>query len=141
MKRYLAHPFATRHTTRKWELAMERLYNVELVNPFYDAPDRTDVEMTDASRNERYEKLVPDELVARDLKQIQMADDGILAVIDGAISYGTIMEIVYAATYKKSVWLIVTNGHHDHPWLVHHADKIFTSFDEFEQELQRWAKS
>ena len=138
MKLYLAHPFDARHRIRKWELTVEDKYGVELVNPFYDAPDRTDVEEIDAGRAERYEKLDPDELVARDLRQIDQAV-GTVAIIDGSVSYGTIMEIVYtSAVYYKPVYIVCTNGHHGHPWLVKHANRVFESFDDFESFLERW---
>lgn len=115
---------------------MEKSGLVELVNPFYDAPDRTDVEEIDAGRAERYEKLIPSELVQRDLRQIEKAD-GTVAIIDGSVSYGTIMEIVYTHSfYNKPVYLICTNGHHNHPWLKYHATCVFESPREFEQWLK-----
>jgi nucleoside 2-deoxyribosyltransferase len=134
-KFYLAHPFDARERVRAWELELEESGVVELVNPFYDAPDRSDVEEIDAGRAERYEKLIPSDLVGRDLRQIEGAD-GTVAIIDGSVSYGTIMEIVYTeVVYKKPVYIICTNGHHQHPWLRFHSTAIFTTPREFEQWL------
>ena len=131
MRLYLAHPFDSRIKIRAVEHRCEEETGLELFNPFYDAPDRTDIELIDAGRAERYEKLNPHELVERDLRGISESD-GLLGIIDGALSYGTIMEIVYAMHLGKPVYLIVTNGHEGHPWLRHHADVVFTSWEEFQ---------
>jgi len=132
MRLYLAHPFDARHRIREWELEFEARTGIELVNPFYDAPDRSDVETIDAGRAERYEKLNPHTLVRKDLLLIEQSD-GTVAIIDGSVSYGTIMEIVYAyRVFMKKVYLVIMNGHENHPWLIYHSDKIFTSLDDFE---------
>lgn len=133
MKLYLAHPFDSRKKIREWELGFEDRTGIELVNPFYDTPERSDIEMIDAGKSERYEGLVPKELVRRDLGLMSVVD-GIVAVVDGSLSYGAIMEIVYASGMhgNRNVHIIVTNGHHQHPWLVAHSGRIYTSFAEFE---------
>lgn len=131
MRLYLAHPFDSRIKIRAVERRCEEDTGLELFNPFYDAPGRTDIEIIDAGRAERYEKLNPNELVKRDLQGI-LGSDGLLGIIDGALSYGTIMEIVYAYKYGKLVYLIVTNGQGSHPWLQYHAETIFTSWEEFQ---------
>ena len=123
---YLAHPFDARHWVRKWELAFEKETGLTLNNPFYDQPNRADVEKIDAGRAERYAELIASDLVRKDLRFI-LASDGVLAIIDGSTSYGTLMEIVYAHLYGLPVYLIISNGHHDHPWLKYHSDKIFRS--------------
>lgn len=139
MKLYLAHPFDTRKWVRDWELEVEKRLGIELLNPFYDAVGRTDIEKIDAGRRERYEQINPTELVSRDLQHMRKCD-GLVGIVDGSLSYGTIMEIVYARVYQLPVYLIVTNGHHGHPWLVYHATKIFTSLEEFEQYLKEKLK-
>lgn len=128
---YLAHPFAAREYIRKWEQQFEERTGITLNNPFYDQ-DRDDVAQVDRGERKRYEHLLSSDLVRADLQFI-LASDGLLAVIDGSISYGTIMEIVYANVFNLPVFLIVTNGHHDHPWLKQHACDIFTSFDAAER--------
>lgn len=132
MKLYLAHPFDSRSMMRKWELEFEKRTGIDLLNPFYDAEGRTGIEKCDAGRQERYEQVDPTEIVSRDILLIQQCD-GIVAVVDGALSYGTIMEIVWAYVHHKPIYLIVTNGHHQHPWLVAHATKVYTSFEDFDE--------
>jgi len=134
MKLYLAHPFDARKWVREWELQLEKKLGIELFNPFYDAPGRTDVEKIDGGRQERYEKIDPAELVIRDLKYTHSCD-GLVGIIDGSLSYGTVMEIVYANIYRLPVYLIVTNGHHKHPWLVYHSTKVFISLENFESYM------
>ena len=138
MKLYLAHPFDTRYWIREWELGFETRTGITLNNPFYDAPDRFDVEQIDAGRAERYNKLEPISLVHHDLAFLS-ASDGLLGIIDGSISYGTIMEIVYARILRLPVYLIVTNGHHQHPWLIQHSDRIFTSLESCETYFKETA--
>jgi len=76
-------------------------------------------------------------IIERDLDLISKSD-GVVAVIDGNLSYGTIQEMVYAKLFKKPLFLIVTNGEANHPWFRYHADKIFTSFADLEKELAKY---
>lgn len=134
---YLAHPFDSRFKIRKWELKFERRTGIILINPFYDIT-RKDIVPIDSGRAERYEKLIPKELVERDLNNIKKAN-GLVGLITGDLSYGTIMEIVYNKLLndvKKNEfhpnYLIVTNGHENHPWLRYHSTKLFTNLKDFE---------
>jgi hypothetical protein len=61
--------------------------------------------------------------------------DGIIAIIDGSISYGTLHEMVYAHLYGKKVFAVITNGHIGHPWLRHHSTKAFVDLDGLEDFL------
>jgi len=135
IKLYLAHPFDNRKELREWELGFEKRTGINLVNPFYDT-ERKDVEIIDLGIVGRYEKLIPKEIVERDLDIIKNCN-GVVGFITGSISYGTIMEITYNylllslhGTHPN--YLIITNGHENHPWLKHHATKIFTSKEDFE---------
>ena len=135
LKLYLAHPFDSRKKVREWELKMEAKYAIDLINPFYDG-DRTDVDKLDKGLvlNRTDEENVS--LVEGDLKQIKKSQ-GIVAIVDGARSYGTIMEIVYGGIlFGKPVFIIVTNGHINHPWLQVHGTKLFASFKDFERALK-----
>ena len=142
MKRYLAHPFDTRFDMRQWELRMEsNLDGLELINPFYDI-DRADVLAIDEGRMERY-AADPAAIVTRDIQALRLAD-GFCGYVNGALTYGTIMEIAYAWLWHGikdkehvdyPVELIVTNGHQDHPWLRFHSTAIFTSLEEYEGYL------
>jgi len=135
MKLYLAHPFDSRRYIRKWELGFEKRTCIDLINPFYDIT-RKDVDLIDAGIVERYEKLKPIELVNRDLEQIK-GSKGIITIVDGNLSYGTIQEMVYANIYEKLVYSIISNGHENHPWLKYHSYKIFTKLNDFEKWIKR----
>lgn len=140
MKFYLAHPFNSRLEMRIWELEMERLLGVEIVNPFYDVerPDKDVINAPDvtldsqSTRKERYGLSDKDVeiLVERDLKLIRECD-GVIVIVDGSLSYGTIQEMVYAKLEGKLVYSIISNGHTGHPWLRYHSTKIFTDLGEF----------
>jgi len=131
---YLAHPFPTRQRMRKWELKVENKTGLSLFNPFYDI-DRKDVKEIDLGRRDRY-KLNPASVVNADIKKIKEST-GLIGYVDGSLSYGTIMEIVYAFNYQVPVYLIITNGHHNHPWFRYHATKIFTGLEDFEKWAQK----
>jgi nucleoside 2-deoxyribosyltransferase len=131
MNYYLAHPLDERKNIREWELEFENRTKIELINPFYDT-ERKDVERIDAGRVERYEKLNPTEIVERDLREIDESD-GTIAFITGALSYGTIMEIFYTKKINKPCYIIITNGHENHPWLKYCSKKIFTNKEDFEK--------
>ena len=135
MKLYMCHPFDSRFEMRKWELSVEVHYDIEIINPFYDL-HRDDVVGIDDGRDGRYEKLDPEEIVTRDIYAIQESD-GVIAYVNGDLSYGTIMEIVYAYEDSRPVYIICTNGHENHPWLVFHATEIFTSKEDFEEFIAR----
>ena len=131
---YLAHPFDSRGFVRKWELAIEKKFPmINLVNPFYDIDKRTDVIDIDAGRTKRYE-VDPAAIVIGDLKQISKSQ-GVVAVVDGSLSYGTIMEIAHAFLMNKPIYIIVTNGDIKHTWLQFHGNKLFESFGEFKQYM------
>lgn len=134
MKGYLAHPFDTRHWLREWELKFEKATGIEIVNPFYDIT-RDDVEPIDAGRAERYEHLIASDLVNRDVDCIK-ACDFVVAFVTGDLSYGTIMEIVYAFINKIPVYIICTNGHEQHPWLQYHGKHVFTTIEFFEHFIR-----
>lgn len=130
MRLYLAHPFDCRKWVREWELDFEELDgNLELINPFYDNPDR-DMAIIDCGEVARYD-CDYHEIVDGDLDLIQSCDGVVAIVAADVVSYGTIMEIVYGGMYDKPVYLIVLNGHEAHPWFKYHASKIFTSLKEF----------
>jgi nucleoside 2-deoxyribosyltransferase len=140
MKAYLAHPTSSRKVIREWELQIEQLYSIALVNPFYDIEGVEKGFVLRADKGEDFYKMdkpynFNSSLVWRDLQTI-LECDCTIAVIDGNISYGTIMEICYSKMFNKPVYIICSTGHEKHPWLVHHATKIFKSTLEFDLFLR-----
>lgn len=127
---YLAHPFDSRIEMRQKELQWEAAYEIEIVNPFYDL-NRDDVKAIDEGYTDRY-FADPCQLVNRDLTAI-LNSNGVIAYVNGMLSYGTIMEIVWSHIFHIPVYLICTNGHHGHPWLKYHTEDIFISFEDFEE--------
>ena len=133
VKFYLAHPFDTRERMKIWEQRVEKQYDIEIINPFYDI-HRSDIIEVDAGREDRYKILNPSNVVTKDVDAIKDST-GIIALIDGSLSYGTIMEIWIAHSLGKEVYLIITNGHEGHPWLRYCATNVFTSLDDFENTI------
>ena len=135
---YLAHPFDARKWVRKWQIKIQKeLPKLKLTNPFYCKywEQTENWKSGDESGEELYKKLNDKSIVKRDIYLIGKQKDGIIYVIDGNISYGTIQEIVYAKMFHKEVIGLVTNGHEKHPWLTFHSDKIFTKLNDLEKYL------
>ena len=146
MKLYLAHPFNSRHKMREWELEVEKELGIELINPFFDV-ERDDKDViedkkitltTQATREERYALSDVDscELVDRDIDLIGKSD-GIIAIVDGSLSYGTIQEMVYAHMFGRKVYTVISNGHVGHPWLRYHSTRVFSKLDELTEYLKK----
>jgi len=127
---YIAHPLPSKHKVRQWQLDVELKVGAIFINPFYDEWGEA-IKLEKSSS--RYE-VNAQWLVERDLNLIAKSD-GIIAIIDGNMSYGTIMEIVYAKLFKKPVFLVITNSESKHPWFRYHADKIFSNFKELEEHI------
>lgn len=145
LKLYLAHNFNDRFKIRKIERKLEKKYNIELVNPFYDVK-RDDVRKLDKigeTRKELYGKMqlwdekMCESLVERDLRAIRHSD-GVFTIIHFP-SIGTSMEIISCAYFYRMPVYIITKSHFAHPWLRHMAyisnGKIFKNLKEFEKWL------
>ena len=133
---YLAHPFDSRKTVRRWELKFEKSTGISLINPFFDSPSQGEKIHKDDFSNERYYKTLNNKIIVNhDIKLISRPETyGILAIVNGNTSYGTIQEMVYAKNAGKEVFSVVSNGHQNHPWLKYHSDKIFRCLGDF----QKW---
>jgi len=138
-KYYMGHPFDSRFKMREWELEMEKELGIEIINPFFDV-ERDDRDVinekkvtltTQATRKDRYglsdEECM--ELVHRDTLLICYSD-GMIAIIDGSLSYGTIQEMVYAYDFGVPVYAVISNGHIGHPWLRYHSKETFESLEQ-----------
>lgn len=126
-KIYLAHPIRDREWVRKLEIKLEKELGIELLNPFYDGPERQDIVDIDMGKVMEYAAtLDEDKIVNNDLKLIDKSD-GTLAILTNKKTIGTIMEIMYSKMTKKTVWIICTDPELiGHPWLRWASDdKIF----------------
>lgn len=135
MKLYLAHPVGSREVVRAWELDFEARSGIELINPFYDVPKPYP---PDTPREKLYEyrpvvSVVPDIAAIED-------SNGLIAVINEELSYGTIQEMVYAHIMRKLVYSLITNGEEKHPWLRYHSTEIFTNYKDLERFLLEMEK-
>jgi len=135
MKLYLAHPFSSRKEIREWELKIEEKTGIEMINPFYDL-NRKDVLRIDSGLSEKFEDLNHFEIIQRDVGHIAISD-GIVSIINGKPSYGTVQEMVYSKILQKPNYCLVTNGYEDHPWLKYHSTKIFIKRKDLEKFLEK----
>jgi hypothetical protein len=134
MKLYLAHPLLHRHRVREIELEIEEETGLDLLNPFYDV-ERDEVTAIDAGTQDRWFGD-PNIIVPRDLGNLKDCD-GLLALPCGGGGLGMYMEIVYASTWGKPVYIIEGTELSKHIWLRFHAKKIFPNFTEFIEDYKR----
>lgn len=138
---YLANPFASRKKTAKWEKEFEKKFIINLINPFDNNPYELEIIKSQTrTKIKDYSTAISSKVVTNDIKMIKDTD-GIVAVIDGAPSIGTIMEICYAFNMKKPVYTIATiTWARRHPWIKHHSTMILKSFKEFEKAMEIYKK-
>lgn len=138
---YLAHNFLTRKQMRKWELKIEKKFNVNLDNPFYDNPERAEEMLIldsyiDCSRKQRsyLSSRSSYNIVEDDLEKIRKSD-GIIAILND-VRIGTPMEVFYASRVLRIPVYVVTRKYAAHPWVIQMATKIFANKRELEQFLK-----
>ncbi|MBU0959639.1 MAG: hypothetical protein KKB31_06860 [Nanoarchaeota archaeon] len=136
---YIAHPRPSKDKVRQWQLDCEIRTGVILINPFFDMWGNEEIHENATGKVTRYEADAA-MIVNRDLKLLSKSD-GVIILIDGNLSYGSIQEMVYAKLFKKPLFLVVTNGEENHPWFRYHADKIFTNFKDLEIELVKFSNN
>ena len=131
---HLAHPTVSRNEIREWELAVEKKYNINLLNPFFDKYRKDSTELNEG-------KIYTDNLdykfiVEGDLKAIDKCN-GILAIMTEN-SIGTAMELFYNSVYlSKPTYLIIEDSKLiHHPWIKYIASyPPFKDRAEFTKEV------
>ena len=137
LRYYLAHPIIKRQYIREQELIFEKNTRIVLINPFYDGYERIDVVEIDKGLKKEWDtSLDYKRIVETDLSSID-STKGIIAYVErGIFSIGTSMEIWYAYTHKKVIYIVTPNCD-THPWLKYVVDKtngkIVKSFKELEE--------
>ena len=148
IKLYLAHSYEDRFKVRKIEESLEKQYNIELHNPFYDVErdEMKELDKVGKTREEAYKSVMPawtiekcNEIVSRDLDAIQKCD-GILTFITPSIAIGTPMEIFFCAYCLGLPVYIITETQYNHPWLRamidHSGGRRFKTICEFKLWLE-----
>jgi nucleoside 2-deoxyribosyltransferase len=143
LRLYLAHPFADRQRIRALTADFEAKHaGVTLINPFYSLPRQAEMAAMDAPGsgtrsfqvNMLRDKVGPNyaqKVVERDLAAID-ASDAVVAFVTDSRSIGTFMEIHYAATHGKPVFLVCESiGDRGHPWLEYFSFGQFDAWSDF----------
>ena len=141
LKLYFAHNFNNRKEYRKLELELEKDLGIELLNPFYDDPDRQeemkDLDKAVATAKERIGEFknkfnrVQDQakdIVKRDLTNLASCD-GLFTIVEKP-SFGTAIEICNAVLMKKPIYFI-SKVYINHPWIKIYTDYRFETIEEF----------
>jgi len=135
---YLGHPMESRKEVREWELSIEKKFpRIKLINPFYDTCNKYMKEVMEQIDNgiKLRDDVNADIVVEQDIQHLSKSQ-GMIAVLDKNITYGTPMEMVYAyKIFNLPVFAIVTNGEHTRPWIRKHSSQIFTKTEDFENFL------
>jgi hypothetical protein len=137
---YMAHNFESRKVIRPWELRIEGKYNINIANPFYDS-DRSDIktldQLKDGSKAQRDFLGNRDDnlIVDGDLELIRKSD-GIIAYVN-ARSFGTPMEIFFAARILQIPVYVITKRYAYHPWIKKYATRIFPTRRAFEGFIKK----
>lgn len=126
---YLAHNLERRHEIRVLELALEKKYNLNLCNPFYDTA-RDDIKRIDSGKLNRWhlDEDACEAIVKNDLDNIDNRD-GLFTIINEP-SLGTAFEIAHAWETGKII-IVVSEKYIDHPWVRVYATHRFRTLDEF----------
>ena len=131
---YLAHPKYSREVIRKWELGFEKRTGIELLNPFFDIKVEG-VEEEDLGSDSAEAQRTYKDIVETELKYIENARKGLLAIIDENVRLGLYFEMAYASIIEKEVYAIVElENLRKHPWLRYYTnDNIFQDKESFEE--------
>lgn len=134
MRLYFAHNFDKRKEYRKLELELEKEFNIELFNPFYDEASRKEeMEAIDNGKKPRVADVASELIVRRDLKNL--ADgQGLFTIIENP-SIGTTLEIANAKLMCKKYIIVVSEKHWNHLWLQEYATHRFSTLEDF----KKWA--
>lgn len=115
---YLAHPYMMKDfIQREFQPVLEGI-GLQVINPF-QRPEQETFEKAMAATG--LTRRMCDDIVRMDLEKID-AVDGVVAVLDGENSPGTIMEIFYAA-YTRRIPVFTHHGYDQkgrnrkHPWM------------------------
>lgn len=131
---YLAHPTVTKNEVREWELSVEKKYNINLLNPFFDNYTKDATKLVEGKiyvQNPDYRFIVEE-----DLKAIDRCD-GILAILTEN-SMGTAMELFYNSVHlSKPTYIIIEDSKLiQHPWMKYVASyPPFKSREEFSKKV------
>jgi hypothetical protein len=118
---YLAHPLLLRKIIRPIELAIEKEYDVDIFNPFYDV-FRQEIEDIDNGKSSEYNaKFDHIEIVETDLFHLRNAKN-LLCIVEEKQSIGTHCEMWDSVRDKRPIYIIAT-AHFNHPWLIY-AHKV-----------------
>jgi len=116
---YLAHPRLSKDWVKAWEINMG-YKGVDFFNPL------NQIEHED---EKKYNMLV-----LEDLENV-IKSQGVVAIVDGRTSYGTIMEMFFTKSLDKPLYTLVTNGYENHPWIKYTSTKVYTNILGLERKL------
>ena len=133
MRTYFAHPYDSIGTDGERRLikAMEEC-GWSILNPFDNDPIDSDAVENIKSGTFSVEDAAV--LVNNDLTHILECDAILVWIPEGIPSVGTICEMMFAATQGRKWVIVVHERSHPHSWVVHYADELYLSIENFINE-------
>lgn len=135
---YLAHPWDMHEFVRNWELYFERIYKIDLFNPFFNSEGNDIKYAKKGDRELRHiiTKKAGNTIVNRDLRAIEKTD-GLIAFLEySKHSLGTPMEIFYSGKILQKPTFVISSNCGGHPWILSLATKVFKNTNSFEQYIK-----
>lgn len=129
---YLAHPYSKRAEAKEYQQQLADK-QITAINPF-DRPEQAIYERALATTGLTHAMCA--EIVNMDIEKIDQAD-GLVALLIGTKSIGTLMEIFYAGYVKNlPVWIyVVSEQDKKHPWL-RYCGQVHDNFESLLRSVQ-----
>ena len=128
MKAYFAHPYKTIGTIDEKVLLDEmEQQGWDVLNPFAHDP----IDAVENIKSGVFSSEDAASLVNNDLTHILECDIILAWIPEGISAVGTICEMMFAATQGKKYVIVVHERLTPHSWVVHYADDLYLSIEDF----------
>ena len=128
MRVYFAHPYRTIGTIDE-EILLDEMEQQgwDVLNPFDHAP----IDAVENIKSGVFSSEDAAALVNNDLAHILECDIILAWIPEGIPAVGTICEMMFAATQGKKYVIVVHERPTPHSWVVHYADDLYLSIEDF----------
>lgn len=128
---YLAHPIKDRLWVRPLELWLEKEFEIELHNPFYDGSERKEIERIDRGELKLWQRTSEHDakIVEDDLQDI-VESNSVLMILTKNLSFGCPVEMKHAYEHSIPVYTVALSKLYYHPFVRYFSTKMFKTVGE-----------